>query len=80
MTKKPQPCAKCLQCEQSYTDSNLINEKCPQCGGAIKSELRPNSWFECQVCNATGIKYNKPCLRCIGEGWLLLPGKHSCDY
>lgn len=71
MTKKPHPWAKCMKCGAFHSD-DFINKGCPKCGGAVKSELRPNTWFECQVCDGTGGKNDAPCRSCDGNGWLFI--------
>ncbi len=33
-------------------------------------DARPNVWFECQLCNASGQYSSRICNSCNGEGWL----------
>jgi len=68
METKPQPWAKCINCNAFYSDA-MINKQCPKCGGMVKSELRDNTWFECQNCQGTGGKDGKVCGICRGTGW-----------
>lgn len=68
--KKPHPWARCIGCH-AFFDDTYINESCPVCKkSTVKSEFRFNTWFECQVCKATGISYGRACDGCHGAGWL----------
>lgn len=78
LTKIKHPWAKCLQC--NFFTSNDELEKCPECGRSLKVDRRSNVWFECQVCDASGVKYGSACHKCCGNGWLFLTGDHSGDY
>lgn len=78
MPKKEQPWAKCTKCKFFTTDDLL--SKCPECGGNIEVNRSSNVWFECQVCDASGVKYGSACRKCSGNGWLFLPGDHSGEY
>jgi len=66
--KKPQPWAKCMKCGMFY-DDEMINKKCLSCKGTVRSELRPDTWHECESCQATGIQAEAPCHSCNGYGW-----------
>jgi DnaJ-class molecular chaperone len=68
LMKKAEPCARCTKCHTPYGMTN-INGNCPKCGATIKSELRPNSWFECETCAATGRVEGASCTSCGGYGW-----------
>jgi hypothetical protein len=70
LEKKPHPWAKCLDCGEFY---HLPQDTpCSNCGGYVKNELRPNIWFECQVCEGTGYnaRFKKVCSSCNQKGWL----------
>lgn len=71
ITKKKQPYARCVDCN-AFFDMEFINQSCPSCkNGFVKSELRPNTWFECQVCDAAGLSSGGTiCHECKGKGWL----------
>lgn len=68
MSKKDHPWAKCTKCGAFY--SNDMIEKCSACSSPALADRRPNVWFECQVCNATGLQGDAPCCSCDGKGWL----------
>lgn len=71
LLKKPHPWARCTDCEEFYKQppENCV---CSKCGGHVRNELRPNVWFECQVCKGTGYdsRFKKVCSSCDKKGWL----------
>lgn len=88
--KQGQPWARCTQCGAAYGDGQ-INQRCSRkisgkrCAGMVKSELRPDTWHECSDCRTTGRDGDKPCTRCLGDGWIFDPRPgtrrvvvHSC--
>ncbi len=69
-TKKQHPYSRCTDCHV-FGDDDVINKRCLSCKkGTMKSELRPNTLFECQVCEATGKTGNHSCGACNATGWL----------
>lgn len=71
LNKKPIPCARCIKCGKFYRDQP-DDCLCTFCQEYVKRELRPNVWFECQVCNGTGYnaRFRKVCSSCDEQGWL----------
>lgn len=69
--KKPNPKARCTDCGEFY-DRQPEDCMCSKCGGYVRNELRPNVWFECQVCKGTGYdsRFKKVCSSCDKKGWL----------
>lgn len=69
--KKPHPWAKCVDCDDFYRQIPE-SRRCHSCGGVVVNELRPNTWFECQVCKGTGYnsRFKKVCSSCGEKGWL----------
>jgi hypothetical protein len=67
--KKDHPWVLCDNC-CSFFDHSMKGQKC-ECGaGYIRPDVRPNTWFECQICDATGIVSGSKCGFCKGKGWL----------
>ena len=67
--KKKHPWARCIEC-YTFFPIEMANKKCSNCEGTVKSELRPNTWFECEVCENTGTTHKSNCNACNGTGWL----------
>ena len=76
--KKPRPDAGCIRCGRAYSGSVEKTVMCVRpdpdggpCGGRITWRLNPDDWTECPACAGTGIRMEKTCPHCRGDGWLM---------
>jgi hypothetical protein len=76
--KRLRPCATCSTCGEVTRSMCLINE-IHRCGGKIRgtweSVLNPADWEECDHYRAIGLDRGRPCLTCVGNGWVNVPPK-----